>query len=88
MTRRGQRHLLRSLVPVSYESLAHVCFMLLVVLPGCAAIEPWEHQHHADPIMQLVDDGEELAYEQHMFRALVQGLSGAPVGGGGCGCEQ
>jgi hypothetical protein len=62
--------------------------LLLVSGQGCAGIEPWEHQYHADPIMQLVDDGEELAYQQHMFRALAQGLTGAPVGGGGCGCEQ
>lgn len=62
--------------------------LLVLCLQGCAGIEPWEHQYHADPIMQLVDDGEELSYEQHMFRALAQGLTGAPVGGGGCGCEQ
>ncbi len=61
---------------------------VLLALSGCAGVAPWERQYLADPIMQLTDDGEETAYEQHMWRALAQGLTGAPVGGGGCGCEQ
>jgi hypothetical protein len=51
-------------------------------------VAPYEREFLADPIMQLNADGESRAYEDHMHRALSQGLIGAPSGGGGCGCEQ
>lgn len=61
---------------------------LTAALCGCANVKPYERGYLADPIMQLVEDAEEEAYEQHMHRALSQGLMSAPAGGGGCGCEQ
>lgn len=65
------------------------CLILLVSsLIGCANVQPYEREYLADPIMQLSEDAEEEAYEQHMHRALSQGLTGAPGAGGGCGCEQ
>ncbi|MFZ5875083.1 MAG: DUF4266 domain-containing protein [Nitrospirota bacterium] len=59
----------------------------LIALTGCAAVQPYEREHLADPIMQL-GEGSKGAYEQHMHRAVEGGLAGQPAAGGGCGCEQ
>lgn len=56
-------------------------------LTGCANVAPYEREYLADPIVDI-DDRESAAYEEHMHRALSQGLIGPPRGGGGCGCEQ
>ncbi len=64
-----------------------LCFVIAMVLTGCAAVQPWEREYLADPIMQQ-EESAEGAYEQHLHRALSQGLAGEPVAGGGCGCEQ
>ncbi len=60
---------------------------LFVVIMGCANVQPYEREYLADPIMGE-DDLSETAYEQHLHRALMQGLAGQPVSGAGCGCEQ
>jgi len=57
-------------------------------LCGCANVKPWERDIIASYTMQVVQDPEEESYEQHMHRALTQGLISAPAGGSGCGCEQ
>lgn len=59
----------------------------LGLLAGCAAVQPHEREYLADPIM-LQEEASEGAYEQHLHRALSQGLAGQPAAGGGCGCEQ
>jgi hypothetical protein len=61
--------------------------IVLGTIAGCAAVEPYEREYLADPIMQ-VEGTQADAYEQHMYRALNQGLTGQPAAGGGCGCEQ
>lgn len=60
---------------------------LFVVIMGCVNVQPYEREHLSDPIMGE-DDLSETAYEQHLHRALTQGLAGQPVAGAGCGCEQ
>tara|TARA_B100000315_G_scaffold258331_1_gene310071 strand:- start:7941 stop:8162 length:222 start_codon:yes stop_codon:yes gene_type:complete len=57
------------------------------MLTSCANVQPYEREHLADPIMGE-DDIDETVYEQHLHRALSQGLAGQPVSGAGCGCEQ
>jgi hypothetical protein len=59
----------------------------VVMLTGCAAVQPYEREHLADPIMTL-EEGPTEAFDQHMHRALEGGLAGQPAAGGGCGCEQ
>lgn len=60
---------------------------LLVLSAGCVNVAPYKREHLADPIVEI-NDRESAAYEEHMHRALSQGLIGPPRGGGGCGCEQ
>ncbi|MDH5327905.1 MAG: DUF4266 domain-containing protein [Gammaproteobacteria bacterium] len=62
--------------------------ILTITLFGCAKVKPYERAHLADPIMELSEGTLSSLYEQHMQRALSQGLIGMPVAGGGCGCEQ
>ena len=62
--------------------------IVLALLSGCVNVKPWEREILAGPTMQVVEDWQEEAYEQHMHRALTQGLITAPAGGSGCGCEQ
>jgi hypothetical protein len=59
----------------------------LIALTGCAAVQPYEREYLADPIMSL-EEGPQGAFDQHMHRALEGGLAGQPAAGGGCGCEQ
>ena len=65
--------------------LATSCVSTLL---GCVNVKPYEREYLADPIMQLNEGTLSTLYEQHMHRALSQGLIGMPVAGGGCGCEQ
>lgn len=67
--------------------IAVALFSVFVLLTGCANVAPYEREHLADPIVDI-NDRESAAYEEHMHRALSQGLIGPPRGGGGCGCEQ
>jgi hypothetical protein len=75
-----------SFVWAVFLGLAGVLVLLSAVV-GCASVEPYEREYLADPIMQ-VEGTPADAYEQHMYRALNQGLTGQPAAGGGCGCEQ
>jgi hypothetical protein len=63
-------------------------FILFALAGGCANVAPYARETLADPIMQLSERPLGEAYEEHMHRALAQGLVGPPAGGGGCGCEQ
>lgn len=64
---------------------------LLVVLAGCAGVEPWvkpyERQNFADPIMSAARHPVSEAYLAHVFEVR-EGARGASGGhGGGCGCN-
>lgn len=65
-----------------------LAWLVTQVLIGCANVKPYEREFLADPVMELNEGVLSSIYEQHMHRALSQGLIGMPVGGGGCGCEQ
>lgn len=64
---------------------------MLVLLPGCARLEPWvkpyERERLADPIMQFSRDGLPDKHREHVFvvREAARGATG--VQGGGCGCN-
>ena len=63
----------------------------LLVMQGCASIEPWvkpyEREHLADPVMSLDPDPVSSAYMDHVFEVR-EGAKGATGGsGGGCGCS-
>lgn len=60
----------------------------VLALGACTTVAPYEREHLADPIMLIDNEGMSAGYEDHMHRALSQGLKGPPSGDAGCGCEQ
>jgi hypothetical protein len=65
--------------------------LLLVVLLGGCAVEPWvkpyEREHLADPIMKFSRDSLAEKHSEHV-RDVREGARGATgVQGGGCGCN-
>jgi hypothetical protein len=63
----------------------------LVILSGCARIEPWvapyERDRLADPIMALDADPVSTSYIQHVYEAREGARGGEGAVGGGCGCN-
>jgi hypothetical protein len=64
---------------------------LLVLVSGCASIEPWvspfERNNLADPIMSFNRAPVASGYLHHVYQAR-EGARGAEGGsGGGCGCN-
>ena len=52
------------------------------MLSACANVQHFEREFLADPIMQFSENPLSEAYEERMHRALAQGLTGVPAGGG------
>jgi hypothetical protein len=58
-----------------------------VLISGCAAVEPWEREHLAGPMM-LFDDAKEQRSVREHFLGTREGSTGSfGVSGGGCGCN-
>lgn len=66
-----------------------VALLLLsaTVLPGCAAVRPWEREHLAREDMQWDPDPLEATLSSHIQYSKEGALGGGGAGGGGCGCN-
>ena len=62
-----------------------VCALLLV--SGCATVQPWEKGDLARPNMAFDPDPLEARLKQHTYGAKEAASGGYGVGGGGCGCN-
>ena len=60
---------------------------IVVVLTGCAGVEPWDRDVLARPEMQLVSDPLEAATDEHIYFSKEASSGGQGFGGGGCGCN-
>ncbi len=64
---------------------------LVVLLGGCAPLEPWvkpyERERLADPIMAFERDPVSTAYIDHVFESREGARGGTGAAGGGCGCN-
>jgi hypothetical protein len=75
--------------PLRLRALLWGC--LLVLMTGCASVEPWvkpyERENIADPIMSFERDPVADTYLHHVYdaREAARGADGAS--GGGCGCN-
>jgi hypothetical protein len=58
-----------------------------VLLPGCAAVKPWEKGALAKPEMTFESDPLQARFEQHIYFSKENASGGYGVGGGGCGCN-
>lgn len=59
----------------------------VVVLAGCAGVQPWERDVLARPEMQIVSDPLEAAVDDHIYFSKEASSGGQGFGGGGCGCN-
>ena len=65
------------------------CALLLpiVLLSGCAHVNPWERGALADNVMRADRDPLGNMMAEHMWFSREAAAGGRGVGGGGCGCN-
>jgi hypothetical protein len=61
--------------------------ILLSLLSGCAAVQPWERENLSDPIMIFDENPIDSGIREHYldYREGSEGGTGAQSGGCGCG---
>lgn len=62
-------------------------FLVLLLLAGCASVQPHQREILSKPIMQFDYDKSETAAKEHFHNSLEASSGGFGVGGGGCGCN-
>jgi hypothetical protein len=60
---------------------------LVILLPGCAMVQPWERGILADRTMRPDADPLGAAHSEHIYFSREAHAGGKDVGGGGCGCN-
>jgi hypothetical protein len=60
---------------------------LVLLLAGCASVQPWEKGKLAKPEMTFGGARLETRYADHVYTSREAASGGAGVGGGGCGCN-
>ena len=61
--------------------------LALVVLAGCATVQPWERGTLAKPAMAIDNPVHETTQKLRTYSAKEGGVAATGVGGGGCGCN-
>lgn len=70
------------------NSIRKISVLLVVlVLTGCANVQPWQHGDLARPGMAFESDPLLAVYRQHVETSKEASSGGATLGGGGCGCN-
>ena len=59
----------------------------LLLITGCATIQPWERERLARPDMALASSPELMSAEGHATEVREGAIGGLGGGGGGCGCN-
>lgn len=59
---------------------------LLMLLGGCAEVQPWEKEQLAQPTMQD-DNALRTRFRHHIYLSKEGSKGGTGVAGGGCGCN-
>ena len=67
--------------------LACALSLALLMLAGCATVQPWERGTLAKPVMETEDPPHETAQKLRTYSAKEGGAAATGVGGGGCGCN-
>ena len=67
--------------------MKRVLLAMLLLLGGCASVQPWEKGYLAKPTMAFDPDPLEAKFKQHIYGAKEAASGGYGVGGGGCGCN-
>lgn len=61
--------------------------MSLMMLSGCAPVQPWQRGDLARPGMQFESDPLLTTYRQHVAVSKEAASGDTTLGGGGCGCN-
>jgi hypothetical protein len=61
-------------------------FFLLLVLSGCATVQPWERERLADPNMMFDDNPIQKGIKDHYINIREGSEGGNGSQSGGCGC--
>lgn len=61
--------------------------VLVLLLPGCTTVQPWERGILADRTMRPDADPLGEAHSEHIYFSREAHAGGKDVGGGGCGCN-
>ena len=64
-----------------------LCGAVLLLLAGCATVQPWQRETLARPDMELVSDPLQAALDDHVYFSKEASSGGRSFGGGGCGCN-
>ncbi|HZP10849.1 MAG TPA: DUF4266 domain-containing protein [Nevskiaceae bacterium] len=64
-----------------------LCSVLLLLLAGCATVQPWQRETLARPDMELVSDPLQASLDDHVYFSKEASSGGRSFGGGGCGCN-
>jgi len=76
---------------VSKAMQAIMTAVLLALLGGCAAPQPWvkpyEREHFADPIMSMSRNPVSDVYLEHVYDTREGARGATGLVGGGCGCN-
>ena len=59
----------------------------LLLLAGCATVQPWQRGTLARPDMALVSDPLQASLDDHVYFSKEASSGGRSFGGGGCGCN-
>jgi hypothetical protein len=65
---------------------ALLLLLLLVFLPGCESVEPWQRDVLAKPEMAVTPLPLATARSRHVQSSHEAGATATAAGGGGCGC--
>ncbi|MCA9755970.1 MAG: DUF4266 domain-containing protein [Candidatus Eisenbacteria bacterium] len=57
-----------------------------MLLSGCAAVQPWDRDELADPIMRLQGSPLDRGVEEHHLEYREGSSGGTNAEAGGCGC--
>ncbi len=61
--------------------------LLVLLLPACTTVQPWERDLLAKPSMALTPDEIDSFLDEHIYFSKEGSSGGQGVGGGGCGCN-
>jgi hypothetical protein len=63
-----------------------IIFLLLIILSGCAVVQPWERERLADPNMMFDDNPIKKGIKEHYINIREGSEGGNGSQSGGCGC--
>lgn len=61
--------------------------LLVVLLPACSQVKPWEKGNFTKAQMSFEPDPLEARFKQHVYFSKEGSSGGYGLAGGGCGCN-